>query len=217
MPDRAILWGRGSSTNVQKVLWTCKELGQDVDHRPMAGDLGGNDASWFLALNPNGTVPVWQEEDFSLYESQAIMRYLARRHRQLYGAANRDMAVVDQWLDWFSLVFWPPVRMLFVDVFRDRRLQQDASEAKAATSLAARHTMQISERLRQSAFVAGDTFSIADIAVVIGLNRMVGLDFCIALPDPLPEWLHNQTLRPGFAYATRAEPVMPGHRREGAA
>ena len=217
MSERAILWGRGSSTNVQKVLWTCHELGRQVDHRPLAGEYGGNDAAWFLELNPNGTVPVFQDSAVTLYESQAIMRYLARAHGKLYGAENRDMAAVDQWLDWFSLGFWPPVRMLFLDVFRDRRLALNSPEAQAMVTRASVQTERIATQLRQTPFIAGEAFSIADIAVVIGLNRMVGLDFCIPLPDPLPEWLSKQTSRPGFAHATRNEPDMPGHRQQGAA
>lgn len=217
MSDRPILWGRGSSTNVQKVLWTCAELGITPDHRPLAGEHGGNDAAWFLTLNPNGTVPVWQEGDFALYESQAIMRHLARQHGALYGGDAARMAQVDCWLDWFALVFWPPVRMLFLDVWRDGKLPADAPAARAAMDRAATFTNRIADRLTASAFIAGPDFSLADIAVTIGLNRMRGLDFGISVPCALAAWHDAQRARPGFALATADEPDLPGHRQKGAA
>lgn len=217
MPEQAILWGRGSSTNVQKVLWCAHELGLSFTHTPLAGEHGGNDADWFLRLNPNGTVPVWQEDGFSLYESQAILRYLARREAALYGETPKQMALVDQWLDWFATVFWPPVRMLFLDVWRDGTLSLEAPAAQTALSKAAIQTQRIADHLKTSRFMAGSIFTIADIAVVIGLNRMQGMAFDIPVPEPLCSWLNEQKQRPGFEFATMGEPDMPGHRHVGAA
>ena len=217
MPDQAILWGRGSSTNVQKVLWCANELGLSFTHTPLAGEYGGNDAGWFLDLNPNGTVPVWQEDGFSLYESQAILRYLARRENALYGETLKETAMVDQWLDWFALVFWPPVRLLFLDVWRDEKLTLDAPAAQAALGKATAQTHSVAQHLKSSRYMAGDAFTIADIAVVIGLNRMQGLGFDIPVPEPLCDWLSKQRQRAGFEFATADEPDLPGHRHLGAA
>ena len=214
MSDHPILWGRGSSSNVQKVLWTCAELGICPDHRQLGGEFGGNDADWFLALNPNGTVPVWQEENFSLYESQAIMRHLARRYGALYGSDEDTMARVDCWLDWFALVFWPPVRMLFLDVVRDKNLPADTPEAQDAMKQAAEFTQRAANRLEQSRYLAGSAFTLADISLAIGLNRMQGLALGIPVPDRLADWLREQRTRPGFVIATKDEPDLPGHRRE---
>ena len=214
MNDRPILWGRGSSSNVQKVLWTCAELDIRPDHRPLAGEFGGNDADWFLALNPNGTVPVWQEGNFSLYESQAIMRHLARRRGALYGSDDSETARVDCWLDWFALVFWPPVRMLFLDVVREKILPADAPAAQDAMKQAAEFTRRAADRLEQSRYLAGSAFTLADIALAIGLNRMQGMALGIPVPDKLADWLNEQRARPSFAIATRDEPDLPGHRRE---
>jgi len=217
MQNQATLWGRGSSTNVQKVLWCANELGLSIEHKPLAGEFGGNDAPWFLELNPNGTVPVWQEADFTLYESQAILRYLARGHGALYGASNREMAEVDKWLDWFALVFWPPVRMVFLDVWRDGTVPADAPAAKAAMKKAAANTQAVAQQISRSPFIAGEAFSIADIAMMIGLNRMMGMGFDIPVPDHLLSWFCTQRQRPGFAFATAAEPDMPGLHHLGAA
>ena len=214
MDEHPILWGRGSSSNVQKVLWTCAELNIRPDHRPLGGEFGGNDADWFLALNPNGTVPVWQEGKFALYESHAIMRHLARRQGGLYGSDEHTKALVDCWLDWFALVFWPPVRMLFLDVVRDKNLSADGPAARDAIENAAAFTRRAANRLEQSRYLAGSVFTLADIALAVGLNRMQGLALGIPVPDRLADWLREQRARPGFAVATKGEPDLPGHRRE---
>ena len=206
--DRPILWGRGSSTNVQKVIWTSFELGVEIDHRPLAGEFGGNTEDWFLALNPNGTVPVWQDHDFALYESQAILRYLARGFGQLYGANAREMAQVDCWLDWFSLVFWPPVRMLFLDVVRDKKRHLSDPEAQAALHKTARTVQIIEDRLRKSEHLAGPSFTIADISVTIGMNRLLGMDVGVSPHPHLRTWLDEKRAHEGFQRAVADEPVM---------
>ena len=132
MTVRPILWGRGSSTNVQKVIWTAQELGLDPERRLVAGSYGGNDTAEYLSLNPNGTVPVWQDQEFVIWESQAIMRHLARQHGKLYGSNAQEMALTDQWLDWFATGFWPPVRVLFLEIFRADQRPSNENGGEAA-------------------------------------------------------------------------------------
>lgn len=206
--DRPILWGRGSSTNVQKVIWTSFELGLEIDHRPLAGEFGGNKEDWFLELNPNGTVPVWQDRDFALYESQAILRYLAREHGRLYGSNPRETAQVDCWLDWFALVFWPPVRMLFLDVVRDKKRELRDPEAQDALQKTARSVDIVTDRLLKSEHLAGPKFTIADISMTIGMNRLLGMDVGVSPHPYLRTWLDEKRAREGFQKAVADEPVM---------
>lgn len=193
---------------MQKVIWTSFELGLEINHRPLAGEFGGNAEDWFLALNPNGTVPVWQDHDFALYESQAILRYLAREHGRLYGSNSRETAQVDCWLDWFALVFWPPVRMLFLDVVRDKRRQLREPEAQAALRKTERNVEIVANRLLKSEHLASPTFSIADISMTIGLNRLMGMDVGISPHPYLKAWLDEKRAREGFQKAVADEPAM---------
>ncbi|MEX0340296.1 MAG: glutathione S-transferase family protein [Arenibacterium sp.] len=211
-----VLWGRGSSTNVQKVIWALQELGVAYDHIEVGGPFGQTHTAEFTGMNPNQTVPVWQTPEITLWESQAILRHLARRNGALYGADELAMANVDQWLDWFALVLWPPARLLFLQVFRDQTLplyDPQAQEALAKTQAA---VALLADQAARDTFIAGPAFSIADIAIAIGLNRIIGLDYGITLPAPLCEWHALQKSRPGFAIATKGEPEMPGHTREAA-
>jgi len=76
------IWGRKNSSNVMPVLWTADELSLTYDHKMVGGSFGGINTDTFKAMNPNMRVPVLQDGDFTLYESNAIVRHLARAHGQ---------------------------------------------------------------------------------------------------------------------------------------
>ena len=71
------LWGRASSSNVMKVVWLMEELGLPFRRVDCGGPFGGTDSAEYRAMNPTGLVPVLQEDGFTLWESNAILRYLA--------------------------------------------------------------------------------------------------------------------------------------------
>ena len=83
-----VLWGRPTSSNVKKVLWTLEEIGLDYQFVKAGGPYGGLDTPEFLALNPNGLVPTIKDDELVLWESNTIVRYLAAR----YGKGSRIVA-----------------------------------------------------------------------------------------------------------------------------
>ncbi len=78
------VWGRTTSVNVQKVMWTIAELGLPHERIDAGGAFGKTDTPEYLAKNPNKLIPTLQDDDFVLWESSAIVRYLARK----YGDGN---------------------------------------------------------------------------------------------------------------------------------
>jgi glutathione S-transferase len=96
------LWGRRSSFNVQKIMWLIGELGLEHQHIDAGGRFGGLDTSAFLAMNPHGRVPVIQDGDTTVWESHAILRYLAARHGagHFWSGDPAVRADVDGWVDW---------------------------------------------------------------------------------------------------------------------
>ncbi|WP_238298379.1 glutathione S-transferase N-terminal domain-containing protein, partial [Methylobacterium soli] len=74
------LWGRANSVNVQKALWALDELGLAYERIEAGGAHGVVGDAAYRALNPNGLVPTLQEDDFVLWESNAILRYLAEAY-----------------------------------------------------------------------------------------------------------------------------------------
>jgi glutathione S-transferase len=95
------VWGRRSSFNVQKVMWLVGELGLEHRHIDAGGNFGGLDAPDFLAMNPHGRIPVIRDDDAIVWESHAILRYLAARHGagKFWSDDPLARARVDGWMD----------------------------------------------------------------------------------------------------------------------
>ena len=94
------IWGRRSAFNVQKVLWLVGELQLAHEHIPAGGEFGGLDTAEFLALNPHGRVPVIDDNGTIVWESHAILRYLAARYgADRFSASGGRLAVGDRPLD----------------------------------------------------------------------------------------------------------------------
>jgi glutathione S-transferase len=68
MPCNTTVWGRRTSLNVQKVLWTLDELGIEYEHRNAGGSFGGLDDPELVAMNPNGLIPVLRDEQGSVWD-----------------------------------------------------------------------------------------------------------------------------------------------------
>ncbi len=130
------IWGRTNSVNVQKVLWCLAEL--DVPYERVDAGLayGKNDEPWYLALNPNGRVPLLQDGDFSLWESNTIVRYLASKHGlgRLCPKPLETRAHAERWMDWQLSVLVNPVSIVFWNLIRtpatgpDRRGDREVDE-----------------------------------------------------------------------------------------
>ena len=109
------IWGRNTSINVQKVMWAIGELGIAHERINVGGAFGKNNEPAYLAMNPNGLVPTLEEDDFILWESNAIVRYLAAK----YGASTlepkdpRARASAGRWMDWQLSVTAPTIHPLF--------------------------------------------------------------------------------------------------------
>src|SRR5436305_12769391 len=99
------IWGRNTSSNVQKVMWAIGELGLAHERLDVGGPFGKNKVPAYLAMNPNGLVPTLEEGDgFLLWESNTIVRYLAAKHslRLLEPADLRTRLRAQKWMDWQS-------------------------------------------------------------------------------------------------------------------
>ena len=179
------IWGRATSSNVQKVMWLIGELGIPHERIDVGGPFGKNKEPAYLALNPNGLVPTLEEDDgFLLWESNAITRYLARKHGAFLPQDPRAQAVAEQWMDWQSSVVAPAIFAAFWGLIRTAPEKRD--EAAIATSQAkTTDAMRILDaQLSRHRFVAGDAFSVGDIPVAIMAYRFYRL-----VPEP-PELPH---------------------------
>ncbi|WP_206662467.1 glutathione S-transferase family protein [Pseudohoeflea suaedae] len=170
--------GRTTSINVRKVLWACDYLGLQYEREDWGRGVRPTSEPEFLALNPNAQIPVLIEGDFVLWESQAILRYLATTEGDsaLLPQEIRPRAIVNQWLDWYATGMGPAMTYGFHALGRQTAGYDDRARVEDSVK-STRKYLDILEQTFEDhrAFVAGDTFTLADIPVALGLNRWRGL------------------------------------------
>ena len=186
-----ILWGRASSVNVQKVLWALEERAILYEHKIVGGIFGGNDDPEFAALTPVRRVPVLQDSDVTLWESHAILRYLAR---------GQVSPITDMWMEFGSTTLQPPFIGLFWQQVRMRKAEQDRAILKEHIKALQAGLGILKTGLADGrTYLAGDDFSMADIAIGSLFHRI--MDLHPTMLDTLPvvgEWHANIAVRAGY-------------------
>ena len=165
------LLGRVTSINVRKALWALDEIGVDYDREDWGLPLRDPSTPEFLALNPNAMVPVLLDGDLVLWESNAMLRYLATRHGALLPTDTAGQALVDQWLYWQLGELNPKWGYAVNALLRRNPAYDDA--ARLAESLAGwTAKLQIlDEHLATRRYMVGEAFGIADIALALSTHR----------------------------------------------
>jgi len=195
------IWGRMSSINVQKVVWTARELGLEFERIDAGGAFGGNRTPEYLRMNPNGKIPVIDDSGFVLWESNAIVRYLAARHGAgtLWPNDLHQRADADRWMDWQATELTPAMRNAFMQLVRtapETRSQKLIDEANCAPEplLAI-----LDEHLAGRHFLCAQQFTVADVAVGASVHRWFGLPQQ-HLPRPnVQGWYRRLMTRPAVA------------------
>jgi len=204
------IWGRNTSSNVQKVMWTIGEIGLPYERIDIGGQFGKNREAEYLAINPNGLVPTLEEEDgYLLWESNTIVRYLAAKHGSslLEPADLRTRANASKWMDWQLSVASPAIFGCFWGLVRtppEKRNHAEIEESKKKTTAA---MTMLDRQLAKTAYLAGDAFCYGDIPVGIIAYRYRQL-----VPDrpPLPHferWYTAISARQAFKDHIAAVPL----------
>jgi len=166
------LWGRANSINVQKVIWCLEELALPYERIEAGLAFGVNHTPEYLAMNPNGLVPVLKDGDLVMWESNATVRYLAAAYGagSLWSEDARQRAVADRWCDWQLSVFNPAFGPAFHGLVRSpgSRKPEEIAASHAQTEAA----MRILDRhLANRAFLAGDRLSFGDVVLGSSVHR----------------------------------------------
>ena len=134
------IWGRATSSNVQKVLWCCAELGLEFERVDVGGPFGGNRDPEYLAMNPNGLVPTVKDGDLVMWESNTICRYLAttRNGEHLYPRDPAARTHVERWMDWQLAVIGAPMGQLLFGLVRSTPETRDPAAIEGARRRARR-------------------------------------------------------------------------------
>ena len=193
------LWGRLSSINVQKVVWALEELGLAYQRNEAGGPFGVVDTPEYRRLNPNGLVPVVEEDGFVLWESNAIVRYFCAKD----GAGGllpddlRVCADADRWMDWQATTFTPATHQAFHGLIRTAPEKRDPAAIAASVAKTEPMAALLDAHLAERPYVTGDAFTMGDIAVGAAAHRWLNLPIERETRPNVEAWYARLKARPG--------------------
>lgn len=202
MADQSlVVWGRASSSNVQKVLWALAEMALPYERFDAGGRYGVTDTDDYIRMNPNQRVPTIVDGDLVMYESNAIVRYLARKHGGvlLADGAPHTLAIADQWMDWAANHFTGAMSAVFWAKVRTPKDKVDQAALATQLGLVQAGARIMDARLANSPWLGGAAFSMADIPAGAWMYRYYDIDIDRdALPN-LQRWYDALSERPAFS------------------
>jgi glutathione S-transferase len=192
------VWGRKTSINVQKVMWTVGELGIPHQRIDAGGLFGGLDTPEFAKLNPNRLVPVIDDNGFVLWESHAIVRYLAAEYGMgtLAPAERRQRALANQWMEWANSTIYPDVILTcFLGLIRTPAKDRDVAAIEAAARRAGEKLNILDAHLAGRSYILGELLTAADIANGALMYRYFNLDISRPQLANVEAWYQRLTQR----------------------
>jgi glutathione S-transferase len=200
-------------TRAFRALWMAKELGLDYEHLPIEiGDAGARTPE-FLAINPNGRLPVIVDDGFVLFESLAITLYLAKKHSpgRLYPGTLQGEARAWQWSLWAVTEVDRGVNIWSLHAVRLPPAERDGAKREEALKVLAAPFKVLDAAVSKQKYLLGDGFTVADLNVAAVISRALDMDLG-AVPN-LKAWLtcclERPAAREALALKTAADNATP--------
>src|SRR3954469_886074 len=170
------IWGRANSSNLKKVSWLCEEIALPYNRIDAGMSFGVVNTPEYRKLNPNGLVPVIEDEGFVLWESNAIVRYLGAKHcaGNLCPTDLNARADADRWMDWQTTAFTPAFGPIFHGLVRTPG-SRPREEIDAAIAASEAYAAILDARLADRRYVAGNAFTMGDIPAGCAAFRWLNL------------------------------------------
>ena len=184
---------------MQKVVWCADELALDYERIDAGGAFGVVDTAAFKAMNPNAMIPVIEHDGFVLWESNAIVRYLAARFGEgsLMPTDAHTRASADRWMDWQTTSLQPQITPAFKQLFRTPDAQRDMAIV-GASKIAIELKLDVLEaHLANHAYVAGEHFTMGDIPLGCSVDRWFKLPVAHKAHPNISRWYSQLRVRSG--------------------
>jgi len=195
------VWGRKTSINVQKVMWTVAELGLAHERVDAGGPFGGLDTEEFGKLNPNRLVPVIDDNGFVLWESNAILRYLSAVYgrEKLSVSDERQRALADQWMEWAnSMLYADIIATCFLGLIRTPAQDRNVAAIEKAAKRAGERLAILDAQLAGRSYILGDQLTAADIGCGSLMYRYFTLDIARSRLGNVEAWYQRLTERKAY-------------------
>jgi len=172
------VWGRVNSINVQKVLWALEELKVPYERADAGMAFGVVNEPFYKKMNPNSRIPTIDDDGFILWESNAIVRYLAAKHGAgtLSPSDPKQRADSDRWMDWASNHIGPVITPVFWGLIRTPADKRNMAQITADAEKTGQQFQVLEQGLDGKDYVAGKSFTMGDIIVGVYVYRWYGLD-----------------------------------------
>ena len=204
------IWGRNNSHNVQKVIWFCEEIGLHFKREDAGLEFGRVRDPDMLARNPNAVIPTIEDDGFVIWESNVILRHLARKYGGLdfYPESVEVRTEVERWMDWQQTTLLSPM----TTIFWGRARAPDKfpkSEIDKAVQKAERLWQIVSQRLEGRKWIAGEHMSLAEVSIGALAWRWFSLvsEKERAPNDNLEGWFKALCARPAYKEHVMAVPL----------
>ena len=192
------IWGRLNSHNVKKIAWFAEELGLAYVRRDVGGQFGFTDE--YLAMNPNRLIPTIEDGKVILWESNAILRYMAAEYGGLrwFPRDPIDRATADRWMDW-QIAYADAQRLPCLSFARTQEANWDHDAIARGMADCARHLAVLDRYLQETPWLSGGEFGIGDIPMGVYAYTWFSLPFDKPEFPAMSDWYARIRQRPGFA------------------
>ncbi|MEQ1515564.1 MAG: glutathione S-transferase family protein [Usitatibacteraceae bacterium] len=193
------IWGRLTSVNVQKVVWCADELGVKYERIEAGGKHGIVTTPEYRAMNPNSLVPVIDDDGFVLWESNAIVRYLAAKYGEgtLWPSDVRVRADADRWMDWQAVSLNPSIGPAFLQLVRTAPEKRDAGIIENARAEVEKKLAILDTQLATREYVTGSGFTMGDIPIACSVDRWYKLPLIRETHSNVERWFKTVSARKG--------------------
>jgi glutathione S-transferase len=207
------IWGRPTSIHTQRVLWTCVEAGLPFELIPASATMGPDghisgggraygivDTPEYRAMNPNGTIPTMDDDGYIIWESNSICRYLAQTYapQALYGDNVKCLGLASQWMDWTNTQLEPGLHILVMELVRLSTDKRNPANVEKTRCEIIPTLERLDRHLSECSYVAGDDFTIGDIATGCAVHRWTLFDLETPNLPYLRAWQAHLAEREGF-------------------
>ncbi|MET4000192.1 glutathione S-transferase family protein [Marinobacterium sp. MBR-109] len=179
------------------VMLALEELGLEYEAVDMLPRSEQTQSSEYRALNPTGKIPTLVDGDLVLFETQAILFYLARKYGngRLWGTTPEEEADILRWSLFVSNQMEVPALDMLIQ-FKFNKDNPDQSVIERASSELNRFLPTLEQQLQEREWVSGDHFTIADIhgAMVLSWPKLGGFDYS-AYPE-VHRWIKSVLSHP---------------------
>jgi glutathione S-transferase len=192
------IWGRLNSHNVKKVAWFAVELGLPFERHDVGGQFGMDAA--YLAKNPNALIPTIEDDGTILWESNAILRYLAAKHggERFWPVDPAARAAGDKWMDW-QAGYADAQRDAFLNMVRRAPADRDNAAVSASAARCAKQMAILDEALSRTPWLSGAEFGIGDIPMGVYAHTYFAIDIERPTLPHVEDWYARIKARPGYA------------------